>query len=65
MKTLDDIAKLDEDFQAKNSAKDSFAKTRQASATTAKAKPTTNNKFKNFTERDYNYEALEKKLLGY
>lgn len=64
VKSLDDIAKLDEDFQAKNSAKDSFAKARQTSATTAKSKPT-NNKFKNFTERDYNYEALEKKLLGY
>ena len=67
VKSLDDIAKLDEDFQANNIAKVTAAKTRQsASASRTAAKPkATNNKFNNFPQRECNFEALEKKLLGY
>ena len=67
VKSLDDIAKLDSEFTKASVAKltsANRAKAAQAnSATAARAKA--NNKFHNFSQRDYDFEALEKKLLGH
>jgi DnaD/phage-associated family protein len=65
VKSLDDIAKLDEDFQANNIAKVSAAKARQAASKPVAKPKAANNKFNNFPQRECNFEALEKKLLGY
>ena len=67
VKTLDDIAKLDSEFTKASVAKLSSAnraKTAQANNATA-ARSKANNKFHNFSQRDYDFEALEKKLLGH
>lgn len=65
--SLEDIANLDQEFTKVSVAKLSSANraksTQATSATAARAK--TNNKFHNFSQRDYDFEALEKKLLGH
>ncbi len=63
VKTLDDIAKLDADFTAASVAKISSA-TRQKSSQVTSATKAKSNKFHNFSQRDYNFEELEKKILG-
>ena len=66
VKTLEDVARLDSEFTKASVAKlttANRAKTAQANnATASRAKA--NNKFNNFSQRDYDFEALEKKLLG-
>ena len=61
--SLEDIASLDEEF-----TKASVTKLSSASRGSKKPASTTNkatNKFNNFSQRDYDYDALEKKLLGF
>ena len=63
VKKLSDIAKLDADFTAASVAKISSASRQRTTQTTAtKAKSTS--KFHNFSQRDYNFDELEKKILG-
>ena len=64
VKSLDDIKKLDDEFTSKNIEKFASAQANRANNGRANtsSKP---NKFKNFSERDCDFEALEKKLLGY
>lgn len=66
VKSLDDIAKLDADYTAASVAKISSAtRTRSTQATTGTpAKPKATSKFHNFSQRDYNFDELEKKILG-
>ncbi len=62
VKTLDDVKRLDAEFANANIAKINSAP-RATSRQAAKQKA--NNKFNNFPQRDCNFDALEKKLLGY
>ena len=66
VKTMEDIAKLDQNFTAASVAKISSANRARSSAassgTSTRAKA--NSKFHNFSQRDYNFDELEKKILG-
>lgn len=59
--SMEDIARLDEQFITASTAKLQAAKAR--STVTANARPKTNNKFHNFSQRDYDFDELEKKIL--
>ena len=67
VKTMGDIASLDQEFTKSSVAKLSTASraknAQNTSATAGRAKA--NNKFNNFSQRDYDFAALEKKLLGH
>ncbi len=63
VKSLDDIARLDQEFATASVAKLSSAN-RVRNTNANSQKPKTNNKFHNFSQRDYDFSALEKKLLG-
>ena len=67
VKTLNDVALLDQEFtkasMAKLSSTNKVKSFKDASSSAAKSK--SNNKFLNFDQRqDYDFNALEKKLLG-
>ncbi|MCR4829822.1 MAG: DnaD domain protein [Pseudobutyrivibrio sp.] len=68
VRTLDDVSQLDQNFASAtleklSNASASRTKFQQTSGNNSKAK--TNNKFLNFEQRqDYDFNALEKKLLG-
>ena len=66
VKSMDDIASLDAAHTAKNVAKISQATRARNNATNASTatRVKTNAKFHNFSQRDYNFNDLEKKLLG-
>ena len=66
VRTLDDIAKLDQEFASATIEKLSKASaSRNSFAQPNTNKTKTNNKFLNFEQRqDYDFNALEKKLLG-
>jgi len=59
--SMDDVKRLDAQFQAAAAARPQ-AKPRN-NASTVTRKPTTN-KFTNFPQRDYDFDELERKLLG-
>lgn len=61
IKTLTDVQALDNEHQ-KN--KTTYAKTGQASETTKESSTKSKNAFNDFDQRSYNYESLEKELLG-
>ncbi len=66
VKTMEDIANLDAAYTAKNVAKISQATRARNSANNANnaARSKANSKFHNFSQRDYNFDELEKKILG-
>ncbi len=66
VRTLEDVARLDQEFTKASLAKLSSATQMRASKqAAAPAKAKTNNKFLNFDQRSsYDFNALEKKLLG-
>ncbi|SDB28230.1 DnaD and phage-associated domain-containing protein [Pseudobutyrivibrio sp. YE44] len=64
--SMEDIAQLDQKHTAASVAKISSAnraRTTTANANTA-ARTKANSKFHNFSQRDYNFDELEKKILG-
>ncbi|MCR5194836.1 MAG: DnaD domain protein [Pseudobutyrivibrio sp.] len=63
VKTLDDIGRLDQEFATASVSKLSSAN-RVRNGSTQGQKPKANNKFHNFSQREYDFAALEKKLLG-
>ena len=64
VKSLEDVASLDEAFTKASVVKLSASRAKTMQATNSFAKPRTNNKFTNFSQRNYDFNALEKKLLG-
>ncbi len=66
VKSINDIAKLDAEFTAASVAKISSANRAKASANTSgtAARTKATSKFHNFSEREYDFDLLEKKLLG-
>ncbi len=58
---MNDIEKLDEQFLAASTAKLQATKARNAAAAAA-ARSKTTNKFHNFSQRDYDFDELEKKI---
>ena len=66
VKTMDDIERLDQEHNLANVAKISSAsRTRNSAANSnAAAKTKATSKFHNFSQRDYNFDELEKKILG-
>ena len=66
VKTMEDIAQLDQKHTAASVAKISSANRNRSNTTSANAtaRTKTNGKFHNFSQRDYNFDELEKKILG-
>ncbi|SFH93276.1 DnaD and phage-associated domain-containing protein [Pseudobutyrivibrio sp. OR37] len=65
VRTLDDIALLDQEFTKASVARLSEARLKAASNANTSARAKSNNKFLNFEQRqNYDFNALEKKLLG-
>ncbi|SHI68378.1 DnaD domain protein [Pseudobutyrivibrio xylanivorans] len=66
VRTMGDVERLDLEHSMANVANISTAaRTRNNSANTnTAAKPRTNTKFHNFSQRDYNFDELEKRILG-
>ena len=65
VRTMGDVERLDLEYSMANVAKISSAtRSRSSANTSAAAKAKTNSKFHNFSQRDYNFDELEKKILG-
>ncbi len=66
VKSIEDITKLDEQFIAASTAKLQAAKARSTANTNNRSNTNTtatSNKFHNFSQRDYDFDELEKKIM--
>lgn len=65
VKSLEDIVSLDEKFVASSAAKLQASKSaNNASSSTGTRSKSANNKFSKFSQRDYDFDALEKRLMS-
>ncbi|SCZ76003.1 DnaD domain protein [Pseudobutyrivibrio xylanivorans] len=66
VRTMGDVERLDLEHSMANVANISSATRARSSAANSGAatKPKTNSKFHNFSQRDYNFDELEKRILG-
>ncbi|MBR5638022.1 MAG: DnaD domain protein [Pseudobutyrivibrio sp.] len=66
VRTMDDIERLDHEYNLASVAKISSATRARNSATNTNtaARTKANTKFHNFSQRDYNFDELEKRILG-